>query len=258
MNSNKTLIRAAIIEDEPNNRELLIELLANHCEGIELAGVADGVASGIDMIKEILPDVLFLDIELEDGNGFDLIDAFPACPFRVVFVTGYDMYAIKAIKYSALDYLLKPIDLAELREAVKKIVATGASASSAQSVRFFRNTHGKQHELLDRLVLPGIKSHRVVSLDDIVSVSAEADGSRFRLDDGLSCLTSYPLSYYESILPEHSFFRIHRSHIVHLAKVVRFDAGRVGLAHLSNGHSLEIAARRKKSFLSALKQRRSK
>ena len=255
MKANRQSINAVIVEDEQNNRELLINLLTNHCEGINVVGAAEGVRSGVDMVLQHQPGVVFLDIELDDGNGFDLLDAFPSLPFKVIFVTGYDKYAIKAIKYAALDYLLKPLDLTELREAVRKLSENRAGIVGSNNIRFFQSAYSQKDENLRHLILPSSKGHRVVLLESIVAVSAEMDYSHFYLDSEPSILSSYPLRHYESFLPESSFFRVHRSHIINFAKVDRYDAGRAGNVHLAGGYSVPIAARRKKQFLLALSKR---
>jgi len=114
------MLKAIIIEDERNSRELLSNMINNYCEGIQLIGEAVDVESGVKLIQKKLPDLVLLDIEIKGGTGFDLLDKLRDVPFSVIFVTGYDQYAIKAIKYAALDYILKPIDLRELRSAKRR------------------------------------------------------------------------------------------------------------------------------------------
>jgi len=115
------MIKVVIVEDEINSQELLQSILEQHYNYIEVVGVAESVKKGIAVIKEVKPDVVFLDIEIQGGTGFDILNAIPEPSFRVIFVTGYDHYALKAIKYSALDYILKPINLEELDTAISKI-----------------------------------------------------------------------------------------------------------------------------------------
>ena len=121
------MIKAVIIEDEKQSQDLLMVMLEKYCNNVQVEGIASGVEAGVNLIKVINPDLVFLDVELSDGNGFDVLNAFERPAFRVVFVTGFDHYAIKAIKFSALDYLLKPVSLEELRKAIEKLETVPSS-----------------------------------------------------------------------------------------------------------------------------------
>ena len=124
-------IRAIIIDDEADARDIIRNNLREYCEGVDLVGEADGVSSGLQVIKQLNPDLIFLDIEMEDGTGFDLLNQLNSVKPQIIFTTAYDEFAIKAFKYSTVDYLLKPIDIDELIDATKKVSASVSSSNAA-------------------------------------------------------------------------------------------------------------------------------
>lgn len=248
------MIRAVIIEDEPNSRELLKNMVSNYCEHVEIVGEADDVPSGVAVINELKPSLVFLDIEMPGGDGFDVINQISNLDFAVIFVTGYNQYAIKAIKYAALDYLLKPIGLGELRAAIQKVQTMGPTPR--RNIQFLQDNIDEKEEDISQIVIPGKQEHSVIEIDDILYLEAQGNYVRFHLDDGLNRLVSYPLNFYEQLLPKSIFFRIHKSHIINLAQVERYEGGRTGKVHLKNGHGLDIAARRKSAFIQLISQLR--
>ncbi len=244
------MINAIIIEDEVNSRDLLQQMLEEYCEDVNLLGLAQDVSSGIELIKKTNPDIVFLDIEMPGGNGFDILDVFNAPKFKVIFTTGYNHYAIKAIKYAALDYLLKPINLRELRQALEK--AKNSSNAYQNSLSFFKNNVTKEPEEIDQIVVSDNKTHQVIKISDIVFIEAHRSYAIFHLDNSQKLTTAYPLQYYEGILPEDCFFRIHKSYLVNCLNVVKLESGRGGAVHLSGGVVLPVAFRRKPAFVKFL------
>ena len=241
------MIRAIIIEDELNSRELLEQMLTEYCEGVEVAGVAVDVYSGIELIKRTNPEVVFLDVEMPGGTGFDIIDAFDTPSFKIVFVTGYGHYAIKAIKFAALDYILKPVNLKELRLTVQRI--KNAIPSYTRSLKFFKKQLDKKPEDINQIVISDNRNHQVVRVEEIVFVEAERTYVTFHLKNNKKYVAGNPLSFYEDLLPETSFFRIHKSYIVNCRKVIRLETGRGGSVHLDGGVVLPVAIRRKPAFM---------
>ena len=243
-------LKAVIIDDELNSRELLTTMLNGYCEKVDVVGTGKNVKSGIKAIQTLSPDIVFLDIEMPGGNGFKILDAFSVITFKVIFITGYDQYAIKAIKYAALDYILKPVDLTELRNAVKKV--SSSVDDHKPKIQFLKSTYNEQAEKANQLIIPGRKGYTIIKLGCIVKILAEGNYSRFYLDDQRSVLSSYSLSHYKPLLPKEQFFRIHKSYIVNLNKVVRYEKGRGGKVFLSDSSHLDIAARRKREFVKVL------
>ncbi len=241
------MIRAVIIEDEENSRELLRQMLEEYCQDVQVAGFGVDVPSGIALIDQIQPDVVFLDVEMPGGDGFSVLDAFTEPSFKVVFVTGYDHYAIKAIKYAALDYLLKPIHLDELIETVEKVKKE--SSYHQDNIRFLKEQVRKPADEINQIMLYGNKEHTVIKIEDVLFVEAERSYVTFHLTERQKYIASKPLTYYEELLPESSFFRIHKSYLVNGKKVIRLDSGRSGAVHLIEGVVLPVATRRKPAFL---------
>jgi len=180
------------------------------------------------------------------GTGFDILNAFDHPDFRVIFVTGYDHYAIKAIKYSALDYILKPIDLQELRLAVEK--AKSNILNYQENIVFFKKQITQSSNEEPQLLISDSRVHKIIKIKEIIFVEAEGSYITFHLEGDQKCMTTNPLRSYEDLLPEHFFFRIHKSYIVNCQKVAQLDAGRGGHVHLKNGKTLPVAFRRKPAF----------
>jgi len=246
------MIKAIIIEDEANSRALLLQMLEEYCEGIVIEGMAVDVPSGIGLIKEIKPDVVFLDVEMPGGTGFDVLKAFENIDFKVVFVTGYDHYAIKAIKFAALDYLLKPVNLEELRSAVEKIKV--AIPSYGKRLDFIKNEMEKSPDEVNKIVITDNKNHQVVKFEDVVFIEAERTYATFHLIDDQKVVAANPLNFFEEILPASIFFRIHKSYLINCHKVTKLDVGRGGPVHLYGGAQLPVAYRRKVAFVSFLEK----
>ncbi len=241
------MLKAVIIEDELHSRELLKEMVLNYCTDITLAGMAGSVSAGVQLIQEQQPDLIFLDIYISEGNGFDILDHFQVPNFKVIFVTGYEQYAIKAIKYSALDYLLKPIILDELRLAVNK--AKSIPPPPKAHLHFLEKKIATPVVNFDQIVLTDYKKHSIVNLKDIVFIEAKRSYTVFHLIGNQTRITSNPLSHYDELLPETIFFRIHKSYIVNCNKVAGLETGRGGQVKLTNDQFLPVAVRRKSAFL---------
>ena len=244
--------RAVIIDDECQSRKLLRKMLVDFCEGVTVVGEAKDVSSSIELLQKVQPDVVLLDIEMSDGNGFDVLNAFDYADLHVIFVTGYDQYAIKAIKYAALDYLLKPVDLEELKLAINKL-EKGKSYESGQ-LRFLRNHFENRKKQLRQIVLPGRGNHTIIEIQDIIRIEANGSYVMVYLENHKSYLVANSLSYYEELLPSKDFFRIHKSHLINVYKIECFSPGRSSKVLLKDGSELDIAARRKTAFNQLIKQ----
>jgi two-component system LytT family response regulator len=243
------MIQAVIVEDEKKSRELLEKLVEKNCPEVSVAGMADSVESGVALIRKLKPHLVFLDIEMPDGSGFDLLKALPDLSFEVIFTTASDRYAINAIKYSALDYLLKPIDSEELKAAVHKISAKNKDVSNIENLKFLLQNFRKNDEQYTRITLPTGNAYEIINVKDIIRCEADGNYTNFFLADKRKMIVTMGLKHYEDLLPPNDFFRIHNHHLVnvsHVARVLKEDGG---YAVMSDGSKIEISRRKKDSFL---------
>ncbi|MBI2967567.1 MAG: response regulator transcription factor [Bacteroidetes bacterium] len=249
------MIRALIVDDEKKSRELLLALLNRHCPEVFVAGLASNNTEAYDLICLQKPDVVFLDIRMQGGSGFDLLKKFREVNFLVIFITAYDQYALRAIKYSALDYLLKPVDENELKEAVAKAVQNMS----------LRNYRPHIDNLLTHLKNPdnpankiAIHSSGTIELIPIRHITrCEADGkyTRIFLSDGTHRLASRNLKEYEELLSGFGFYRVHHAHLVNFTCIKEYERGRGGNLILNDGTSITVSQRKKAEFLRVLKTR---
>jgi two-component system LytT family response regulator len=240
-------IRTVLIEDEARARQLLARLLRDMEFPLQIVGEADDVRGGIEIIEKERPELIFLDINLQDGTAFDLLNQLPNLEAEVIFATAYDQYAIRAFDFAALGYLLKPLRISELREAIQRFVKRREAMAPADHrlKTFLTNQQGKQ----SRLVVPDVSGFRVVSLSQIIFLRGEVNYTRFFLDDGSELLTSKTLKEYERLLSSSGFCRIHQSYLINLTHVKSYQRGEGGVVCLAQGHHLDVSRRRKAEFM---------
>jgi two-component system LytT family response regulator len=236
-----------IIDDEKHCIKTLTKLIEMHFSEVKILATCLESTKAYDLIHLHKPDFIFLDIEMPLLNGFDLLSKFQDLFFDVVFTTAYDSYAIKAIKYSALDYLLKPIGKEDLTVAIEKIKNKKSTISKAQ-VQMATAINNKQ--LPDAIALPTAEGFSFASVSDIVYCIADGNYTRMILADKNEILLSKTLGDVEELLNEYSFFRIHHSSLVNLKQVKKYVRGEGGDVIMSNGQSLQVARTRKTDFLS--------
>ena len=244
-------IPVVIIEDEKNSQELLKELVNQYCEPLEVVAIAGSVSEGLAAIKEHQPKIIFLDIELPDGDGFQILENQEKIDFDVIFTTAYDQYAMRAFKFAATDYLLKPVDIEELQDAVERAVEKqkdGPSIDSDQLKSLLQNIRN-QGKTFKRIVLPTTNGFTVVNPEDIIRCESDRNYTFIFLKDGRKILVSRTIKEYEEMLTPHNFFRIHQSHLINLAYLKNYTRGRGGYVELSDGTTLDVSARRKSDFL---------
>ncbi len=246
------MIRALIVEDEINNQELLTNLLERYCKNVEVCGVAASVSDGVSKIKSLKPDIVFLDYQLQGGNGFDILDAIENPTFKVIFITGYSEYAIKAFKYSALDYILKPINISELVDAVERF--DPGVKDYGTSYKYLKTKIVSAEQEVYKIVIPDKKEYKVVNINEIVFVQAIKSFVKFYLTDGNVFQSSQSLKFYEELLPKKLFFKVHKSYIINTSEIKSISQGRGGDVVMTSGHKLPIATRRKPDFLKTLKR----
>ncbi|MCC7298647.1 MAG: response regulator transcription factor [Bacteroidia bacterium] len=238
-----------IIEDEINSRILLQQILADYCPEVKLIGVGATVQEGILLIDTLKPDIILLDIEIVGGTGFDILDGISNKQSKIIFITGYENYALKAIRYSAIDYLLKPVSISELKAALKKIEP---DTEVANKISALKDNLGSG--ILQQIMVPHDKGYTLIKTDHIMFLEASGAYVYFHLTDNKKILASHSLGHYEEILDPQAFFRTHKSFIVNLAKVVRVNTQNTPYVELVTQKKIDLAFRRKDSLVKRFKE----
>jgi two-component system, LytTR family, response regulator len=242
------MLTGVIIDDELKSRESLQILLHDFCEDITVKALCQNVSEGLEAIKTHKPDVVFLDIQMQRETGFDLLARLDKVDFELIFTTAYSEYAIKAFKFSAIDYLLKPIDVAELQAALEKVrkkMNHGISERLEHLIYNLKPASTKKY----KLALPSSDGLVFVKIDEIVYCEAESNYTQIHLVNGTKHLVSRTLKEYEDMLTEQDFFRIHNSYLINLNMIKNYVRGEGGYVVMSNGKSLDVSKRKKESFL---------
>lgn len=246
-------MKAVIIEDEQKSREMLAALIHKNFPQITIAGLGKNVAEGVELIKTQQPDLLFLDISMPDGTGFDVLEKVQGIKFDIIFTTATDKHALKAIKYSACDYLLKPIDIDELTVAVNKLLQKKTpSIPSMENLQFLIQNLKRQDDNYSKITLPTGNAYEIVNIKDIIRCEADGSYTNFHLVGGKKLMVSASLKHYEDLLPSADFIRIHHHHLINMNHVVRFLKTDGGYAIMSDDSQLEISRRKKDAFLERL------
>jgi two-component system, LytTR family, response regulator len=246
------MIKSIIVDDEEKSRITLGKLLALHCPSVEILTTCESVASAVKAIEAHSPELVFLDIEMPFENGFRLIDKIPNPTFEIIFITAYDEFAIRAIRYSALDYILKPVDVDELKAAVSK-AEKKLSESSTETQNYqlllsalrFRSRAGK-------IAVPTFDGLQMVKADEIIKCIADESYTHIFLADGSKMTVSRILKEFEDLLGELNFFRVHNSSLVNLAHVKKYIKGEGGYLLMSDGETVEVSRRKKQELLNRL------
>jgi two-component system LytT family response regulator len=216
------MIKTIVIDDEKPSREVMCNYLEEYCPDIEIVGTAGSVSSAFKIIRKNHPDLVFLDIELGDGKGFDLLKMFEKVEFRIVFVTAYSEYAVKAFRFSAVDYLLKPVKIDELKEAVDKVRSLGGTYLNSENISALLKNISNTPASNPTLVIPHVKGFEVLRISDIIMCKADGYCTNFHLNGNRKIVSSKNLKQYEDLLPEHNFIRVHHSFLVNLDHVCSF------------------------------------
>lgn len=246
-------IKAIIVDDEKNNRITLHKLVERFCPQVTIVSECDSVDCAISVLESTPIDVVFLDVEMPGKNGFDLLAHFNyQCPFNVIFTTAYSQYAVKAFRFSALDYLLKPVDPEELVQAVHKL-----------SNKISDENKNKQFELLEQkisnkdvgkkqLAISTLEGIYFVTLDEIIHIDADSSYTKIYLTSGEMIMSSKPLKYFEELLEDFDFVRVHQSHIINLKLIRRYVRGDGGQVIMTNGTEIEVSRRKKDDLLAKI------
>lgn len=245
------MIKAIIVDDEPNCCEILATLLARYCPQVTVSDVCYSGQEALTSILEKEPDIVFLDIEMPQMNGFELLEKLQKINFRLIFTTSYDQYAIKAIRFSALDYLLKPIDREELQQAVKKAMENFEINVPAQFEVLMHKLQ-KTSIASQKIALPTMEGLQLISVDEIISCESDRNYTKLYLKTKQKIVISRPLKEMEELLGDHGFLRIHNSYLVNLKEINKYVKGEGGYLVMSDNSTIDISRSRKELLLSRL------
>ena len=248
---NKTMLKAVIVDDEESSRITLRNMLTDFCENVNVVGEADSVSEAIKQINTHHPDVVFLDIEMPEQNGFKLFDYYLNPTFEVIFTTAYNQYAVKAFRLSALDYLLKPIDLEQLRDALKKLKEKKDHNESIRKVSILKEN---LNNVLKKLALPTADGFIFIEIGSIIRCEASGNYTLFHFKNGEKVLVSKTLKIYDDLLSEFNFFRINRSNLINLNMIEKYGRQKNATITMTDGSILSISDSRKRRFLQLFRQ----
>lgn len=244
------MIKAIIIDDEERGVDVLTGLISRYCPGVDIAGTATDIATGTSLIRQHKPDVVFLDIEMPGKSGFELLEQFGNIGFEVIFVTAYNEYAIRALRFSALDYLLKPVDIDELQAAVQRLKDKQHSSG-----------HDRLHHLKDavagsnpfhKIILSTLTGYYFVNIADIIYCEADENYTHIFLENQVKHTASKPLREFNELFNSHNFFRIHKSYLVNMNKVAMVNKDMQVV--MNNKTELPLSLRKKAEFFNLLKE----
>ena len=241
-------MKAIIVDDEESGRSALRNNLKAYCPDIEIIAEANSVATGVDVLGNHKPDIVFLDIEMPDGKGFDVLKQLESRAFSIIFVTAYDHYALDAFRFSAVDYLLKPIDPQHLIESIHKVKEQQSSGSDQIDLLLDM----VQNKRPEKLALPSSKGITMVAIADIIHCESDNNYTTFFLTNGKKILVTRTIKEYDGLLAPHGFCRIHQSHLVNLGFIQEYVRGDGGYVILNNGYHIDVSRRKKDQLLAQL------
>lgn len=245
------MLRAIIIDDVEAVRKANRNTIEKNCPNIRVICEANSVATGVEGIKQNKPDLVFLDVEMEDGTGFDLLKRLQPIQFKVIFVSGYEGFAIEALRCSAIDYLLKPINAKELIDAIEKAtLSIDKEAMDLKLNNLFANIERPKN--LQKIILKTAERIFSINIQDIINCEGQANYTTFYLIDGSKIVVSNSLKDYETTLSDLGFFRTHQSHLINMAYFAYFTKAEGGCIVLKNNSKIPLSIRKKVEFLSLL------
>ncbi|MCL4482509.1 MAG: LytTR family DNA-binding domain-containing protein [Bacteroidetes bacterium] len=246
------MVSSVIIDDDNISRMVLREILKNTPENVELLGEAGSVGEGVLLIERVHPDLVFLDISMPDGTGFDLLDKIKKIDFKIIFITAYSEYAIKAFKYSAFDYIVKPINIEELAKAISRIPKIRKVENKIAVNELKTNLLSNGENGSKTIALPDLNGFAIIEVDKILRCEGLRNYTRIIFKDEGEKVVSRTLLEFENLLTPLGFIRIHRSHLVNLANVVRYIKANGGLVELKTGVQLKVSPKYKDDLLHKL------
>jgi two-component system LytT family response regulator len=243
------MIKAVLIDDERHCIDTLSIIIGKHCPEIKIIATFQSAADAIAAVHDIKPDVLFLDVEMPSMNGFEMLERIGPVSFAIIFTTGYDQYAIKAIRFSALDYLLKPVDPNELEAAVRKVVLQ-KSRPNPEQIHMLMTRYAMRDKSFNKIAIPTSDGYELLPVDQVLFCEADNNYSHIHLKNKHKVTACRTLKEMEEQLSEFpSFMRVHHSYIVNLTEVVKYLKGEGGYLVMSDGTTVNVSRSRKDALL---------
>lgn len=246
------MIKAIIVDDEKKSREVLMGLIDRYCPDVFVLAQANGCIDGIEKVKIHSPDIVFLDIQMPDGSGFNFLEAFDAFNFEVIFTTAHDQYAIKAIKYSALDYLLKPINPDDLKDSIAKYVQKQDKGQISKNIMVLLENMKTPSSDPKKIILSTSEGIHVLSTNDIIRCESDDYYTKFFLTKGNPILISKTLKQNEAMLSDFDFIRPHKSHLVNLKYIKSYLKVDGGYILMIDGSKIPVSRRKRESIIDIL------
>jgi len=242
------MFKAVIIDDESKARNALKNLIEKHCGNIKVIAEAGCVKEGIEVIEEFSPDIVFLDVQMPDGTGFDLLEQIGEIDFKIIFASAFDRFAIQAFKFSAIDYLLKPVEPEMLLEACSRLKDDDRISEINRKLEVLLNNRNN----FEKIALPTLDGINFVNIKDIIRCESDNNYTNIYLNDGKKHIVSKTLKDFDEMLTPFNFFRIHKSHLINLNYLQKYNKGEGGYVIMEDGSELEVSRRRKEDFINAL------
>lgn len=249
------MIKAIIVDDEPYACQALVSLLEKYCSEVTVAALCHNPKEAVTIIRECQPDLVFMDIEMPYMNGFELLEKLNPIHFEIIFTTSYDQYAIKAIRFSALDYLLKPVDGKELQAAMQKFIKRSAGAQLPQQLDILLAKLLHPASMTNRIALPTLEGLQLVPVDTIIFCTSSSNYTILTLKDNQKITISRTLKEIEEMLEDHYFLRVHHSHLVNLNEIRKYIRGEGGNLVMSDGSLVDVSRAKKEVLLKNLRSR---
>jgi two-component system LytT family response regulator len=248
-------MRAILVDDEPDGIRTLKKLLELNCPEVEIVATCSSAADAISKLEEAKPELVFLDVRMPGGSGIDMLAELSEIDFEVIFVTAHDEYMLQALQFSAVDYLMKPVDEDRLKEAVQRVEERlKGKKNSRQGEILLHNINKVGYPLEMRLCLPTQKGFTIVKLEEIIYCEAQRSYTIFRLVNNKSIIISKPLFDYDKLLADTIFLRVHKSFLINLMHIKEYMRGEGGTVVMSDGMEVEISRRKKEQFLVKVKE----
>jgi two-component system, LytTR family, response regulator len=242
-------IRAILIDDEWNSLQNLQRKLEEFCPDVNVIGATQKPDEAITLIRQLRPDVIFLDIEMPRMNGFRLLEEIADGDFEIIFTTAYPHYTIEAIRISAFDYLMKPIAIKELQQAIERLRSGKQSGHAKEKFQVLKNALGPNKSQEEQIAIPTSEGLEFIPIHKIMRIDSDSNYSRLFLSDGTSLLVTRLLKDFEDMLVPYRFYRIHNSHLINLTFIKKYIRGEGGQVMMQNGDVIDVSRRKKEEFL---------